>query len=165
MHNNSTLPYPPTSSLITQCWLLCKPTVRAIGPQLSISLLLRVLGQQKTLGGPSRDKQCAAQDASREQVERMEHKCAVCWAEMGTPLERAQRRLLGAGAAHVGRGGLSDDGAGEAPPGKALPCGHAFHEACIQRWLAQCHGRAPACLRRPSTSQRCQHCWDPVCEG
>lgn len=80
----------------------------------------------------------------------MERKCAVCWAEMGTPLERAQRRLLGAGAAPVGRpgGGAGLGEPGDAPPGKALPCGHAFHEACIQRWLAQCHGRAPdlACV-------------------
>ena len=96
------------------------------------------------LGDPSKDGTCGAQDASREQVERMEHKCAVCWAEMGTPLERAQRRLLGAGAAYVGRGRIGDEVAGEAPPGKALPCGHAFHEACIQRWLAQCHGRVPS---------------------
>ncbi len=75
----------------------------------------------------------------------MERKCAVCWAEMGTPLERAQRRLLGAGAAPVGRpgGGAGLGEPGDAPPGKALPCGHAFHEACIQRWLAQCHGCAP----------------------
>ena len=71
----------------------------------------------------------------------MNGSCAVCWGEMGAPLPRVAMRLLGAGP--PGPPAPVDAHA----PGKALPCGHAFHTACIRRWLTQCHGCAPA---RPS---------------
>ena len=73
------------------------------------------------------------QDATEEQVERMNGSCAVCWGEMGAPLPRAAMRLLGAGP--PGPPAPLDAHA----PVKALPCAHAFHTAFIRKWLKQCH--------------------------
>ncbi len=86
------------------------------------------------------------QDATEEQIERMNNNCAVCWSEMGPPLmPRAPLILMGAGGsalAHLHT-------APQSLPGKSLPCGHAFHEACIKQWLVQCHGCAAALLPKP----------------
>ncbi len=34
--------------------------------------------------------------------------------------------------------GVEEDDADEGPA-RTLQCGHAFHEACIRKWLEQCH--------------------------
>lgn len=89
-------------------------------------------------------------DATEEEVERMNGSCAVCWGDMGAPLPRAAMQMLGAG------GGARPPAPVEAlAPGKALPCGHAFHTACIRRWLAQCHrqSREPTCPMCNATIQ------------
>ena len=70
---------------------------------------------------------------------------------LGASLGRVAARLVGAGGGGpAGRGPPGTPTSARpplGPPGKALPCGHAFHEACIRRWLAQCHGqgRRPTC--------------------
>ena len=83
----------------------------------------------------------------------MNGNCAVCWSEMtfpappqAPPLARAPLRLMGAG----GGSALASLHPPPAPPvpGRALPCGHAFHEACIKQWLVQCHRCAPSCCCR-----------------
>ena len=76
------------------------------------------------------------QDATQEQIERMNNNCAVCWSEMGAPLPRAPMLLMGAGSPALAALNATPLYA----PGKSLACGHAFHEACIKQWLAQCHG-------------------------
>ncbi|CAL8462140.1 g1671 [Coccomyxa elongata] len=83
------------------------------------------------------------QDATEEQIERMNNNCAVCWSEMGAPMPRAPMLLMGAG----GPGLAALHAAPAHAPGKSLLCGHAFHEACIKQWLVQCHGqgRQPTC--------------------
>ena len=97
-------------------------------------------------------------DASAGEVERANGSCAVCWGGMGAPPSTsaaAAAGLLAGGGAPLRLLGASGPPA-QAPPssstargprGKALPCGHAFHGACIRRWLAQCHGqgRRPTC--------------------
>ena len=82
------------------------------------------------------------QDATVEQIERMNNNCAVCWSEMGPPMPRAPMLLMGAGSPAL----ASLNATPHYAPGKSLICGHAFHEACIKQWLAQCHGCACACL-------------------
>ncbi|KAK9906901.1 hypothetical protein WJX75_009933 [Coccomyxa subellipsoidea] len=83
------------------------------------------------------------QDATEEQIERMNNNCAVCWSEMGAPMPRAPMLLMGAG----GPGLAALHAVPAHAPGKSLLCGHAFHEACIKQWLVQCHGqgRQPTC--------------------
>ena len=64
------------------------------------------------------------QDATAAQIERMNGNCAICWSEMYVGISAAAHAQAGKDI-----GQLS----------KALPCGHAFHNTCIQRWLKQCH--------------------------
>eukprot|EP00208_Stichococcus_sp_RCC1054_P004120 CAMPEP_0206134734 /NCGR_PEP_ID=MMETSP1473-20131121/179_1 /ASSEMBLY_ACC=CAM_ASM_001109 /TAXON_ID=1461547 /ORGANISM="Stichococcus sp, Strain RCC1054" /LENGTH=952 /DNA_ID=CAMNT_0053526355 /DNA_START=491 /DNA_END=3349 /DNA_ORIENTATION=+ len=73
--------------------------------------------------------------ATPADIERMDNKCAICWAEFG-PAEGASGRS-GARTPH------------------SLPCSHAFHEPCIVQWLRQCHsqGRAATCPMCSATVQ------------
>ena len=86
--------------------------------------------------GTNDDVSGCLQDATQEQIERMNNNCAVCWSEMGAPLPRAPMLLMGAGSPALAALNATPLYA----PGKSLACGHAFHEACIKQWLAQCHG-------------------------
>lgn len=83
-----------------------------------------------------RQRLAHVQDATVEQIERMNNNCAVCWSEMGPPMPRAPMLLMGAGSPAL----ASLNATPHYAPGKSLICGHAFHEACIKQWLAQCHG-------------------------
>ena len=78
----------------------------------------------------------AVQDATAVQIERMNGNCAVCWSEMTVLLSQPEEA----------------EQPGQGQPGKALPCGHAFHESCIKRWLKQCHGWA-AFLQIPAPAR------------
>lgn len=64
------------------------------------------------------------QDATADQIERMNGSCAICWSEMHPATSAATLAQAAKDAGQVS---------------KALPCAHAFHNACIQRWLKQCH--------------------------
>ena len=82
----------------------------------------------------------------------MNGNCAVCWSGMapagsdaaGSAEEEAEQleeeRQPGSDSIDSGLDPAVSS------TGQALPCGHAFHESCIRRWLAQCHGWVSAFL-------------------
>ena len=96
----------------------------------------------------------------------MNNNCAVCWSEMGAPLLRAPMLLMGAGSPALAALNATPLYA----PGKSLACGHAFHEACIKQWLAQCHGCESTLLlvclilelgiSKPTSQRACQSMQD-----
>ena len=58
----------------------------------------------------------------------------------GRPLqgEGMHAEDVGQGLAAAEVEGVEEDNADEGPA-RTLQCGHAFHEACIRKWLEQCH--------------------------
>ena len=75
----------------------------------------------------------------------MNGSCAVCWGDMESSAPAGQsgadREPQGSRAEAAAEAAKED--AEESGPGQSLPCGHAFHRACIRRWLKQCHTCAP----------------------
>ncbi|CAK0750091.1 hypothetical protein CVIRNUC_001963 [Coccomyxa viridis] len=125
------------------CWLygagiLFSSFVSIVFWGASVQQLVESVRKSSTIVRPM-----GLRDATQEQIERMNNNCAVCWSEMGAPLPRAPMLLMGAGSPALAALNATPLYA----PGKSLACGHAFHEACIKQWLAQCHGqgREPTC--------------------
>ncbi|KAK9818153.1 hypothetical protein WJX72_007878 [[Myrmecia] bisecta] len=100
------------------------------------------------------------QDATQAEVERMNSLCAVCWGDLGVQAapedahepDSSLYSAVPASAIHQtasvqSSASLAASGVPRNTRGKALACGHAFHEECIHKWLVQCHGqgRTPTC--------------------
>jgi len=87
---------------------------------------------------PTIPEQTQAQTPREEEEEQAQHQALAMRPQgfMEVPVNIQSTQMVDplAGAEEE-----EDEGALAADACKALPCGHAFHDSCIAKWLAQCH--------------------------